>query len=202
MSTPDDDLSDLRRRLWGVTEGVLAFGELVEPASVFIDRASGMPVMPVPPAIVVAGNEIALLAPEEAADALRVVGLPVEVSPDRHEACDRHVACFGKPRHPRWAMLQVSMIKRLDQVAGPEVLGPDPLRAVEGALCRSLNADRAALARACREHAGVEIEQPTAVGIDRFGVLVRARFGSVRLDFDREATTPDLARLALEALLS
>lgn len=202
MSTPGDDLSDLRRRLWGVTDGVLSFGELVEPASVFIDRATGMPVMPVPPAIVIAGDEIALLAPEEAADALTVLGVPVEVSPDRHEACDRHIACFGRPRHPRWAMLHVTMIKRLDQVAGPEVLGPDPLRAAEGSLCRSLNADRAALARACRARVGVEIEQPSAVGVDRFGVLVRARFGAVRLDFDSEAGTPDLARLALEALLS
>lgn len=185
-----------------MTEGVLAFGELVEPASVFIDRASGMPIMPVPAAIVIAGDEITLLAPEEAADALTVVGVPVEVSPDRHEACDRHIACFGRPRHPRWAMLQVSMIKRLDRVAGPEVLGPDPLREAEGALCRSLNADRAALARACRARAGVAIEHPTAVGVDRFGVLVRARFGSVRLDFGSEASTPDLARLALGALLS
>lgn len=180
----------------------MAFGGIVEPVSVFIDRASGMPVMPVPTTVLIAGEEIALLSPEETPDALTIQGLPVELSPERHGACDRHIACFGRPRHPRWALLQVTMIKRLDVVAGPEALGPDALAAIEGALCRRLNADRAALARACLARAGVEIEQPAAVGVDRFGVLVRARFGVVRLDFDRDAGTPDLAERALEALLA
>lgn len=202
MSTQPDELSDLRRRLWGVTEGVMAFRGLVEPVSVFIDRESGMPVMPVPPAMVIAGEEIALLAPEETPDALTMLGMPVEVSPERHGACDRHIACFGRPRHPRWAMLHITMIKRLDVIAGPEILGPDPLAGIEGPLCRHLNADRAALARACLARTGVEIEQPAAVGVDRFGVLVRARFGTVRLEFDRVADTPALAQQALEALLT
>jgi hypothetical protein len=179
----------------------MAFGGLVEPVSVFVDRESGMPVMPVPPAMVIAGDEIALLAPEETPDALTLLGVPLEVSPERHGACDRHIACFGRPRHPRWAALRVTMIKRLDVVAGPEVLGPDALAGIEGALCRRLNTDRAALARACLAHAGVHIEHPTAVGVDRFGVLVRARFGVVRLEFDREAATPELAELALQSLL-
>lgn len=180
----------------------MAFGGLVEPVSVFIDRASGMPVLPVPPAVVIAGEEIALLAPEETPDALTMLGIPVEVSPERHAACDRHIACFGRPRHPRWALLQLTMIKRLDVIAGPEVLGPDALAGIEGTLCRRLNTDRLALTRACRARTGVEIEQPAAVGVDRFGVLVRARFGTIRLEFDHVADTPELAQQALEALLT
>ncbi|MCE7974323.1 MAG: hypothetical protein DYG92_08390 [Leptolyngbya sp. PLA1] len=202
MSSPPEDLSDLGRRLWGVTEGVLAFAGLVDPASVFIDRESGMPVLPVPTAVVVSGEEVALLSPEETPDALTVLGVPEELSPERHGACDRHIACFGRPRHPRWALLRVTMIKRLDRVAGPEILGPDPLARVEGALCRRLNADHTALVRACSSRARVQVEHPMAVGVDRFGVLVRARFGVIRLEFEHEAGTPELAERALAELLA
>lgn len=61
----------------------------------------------------------------------------------------------------------------------------------EGALLRKLNADRAALQRAVSRRLGVEIADPTAVGIDQRGVDVRTRTGVLRLSAAKGARLDD-----------
>jgi hypothetical protein len=194
---------DFRRRLWEAHEGVLRIGERAEDVRFVLDPASGQPVLPVPTDVVVGGEAVALLTPQDTDDALQVLATPVEVDPRRHEACDRYLIHFGRAEHPRWALLEIESVKRLDEVLdGAEVVGESPLRGVEAELCRALNASPGRLAAACEASARVRIESPRAVAVDEFGVTVRARFGVVRIAFAREASDADAARALVARLLA
>jgi hypothetical protein len=192
------------RRLRRHHQGVLAFDDLVEEVLFVLDPSSGEPVLPVS-APALSAQSVMLYAPDDALanpDCLQVHASPEEIDPNREDACDRHGAYFGRPAHARWARLRVESAKRLDVVLdGDLVRLANPLRRYEGALCKAVNANTRSLALACERNAGVLPEQPVLVGVDPWGVDVRARFGIVRLDFEQPASTPAEAAARLTLML-
>lgn len=101
-----------------------------------------------------------------------------------------------------WAVATIEAAKTETLVFSPEELGAaNALRADEPRLIRELNKDKAALARACRRHCGVDVADPVAVGLDPLGIDVRARFGILRLEFSRHANSADEALSAANALM-
>lgn len=200
----DADLSsiaDLRRRLCGTVEGLLLVGERMDPVRVVIDPRSGQPVMPVH-TDVVDREEVTLFSPDDSDDSLQILGRPVELNPARAEACDRHRLFFGRPELPRWILLEMESVKRLDLIVeGAQMTGANPLREHEGRLCTTLNERPEVLSALCRVATGTGPASPLAVGVDAFGVSVRARFGVVRLEFAREVTTAFEADAQIQGLL-
>ncbi|HEX2839618.1 MAG TPA: hypothetical protein VHN77_15990, partial [Phycisphaerales bacterium] len=146
-----------------------------------------------------------LFLPDDAAanpECLQVTATPREIDPNREEACDRHGAYFGRPAHPRWALLEVSSVKRLDEVLdGDLVRLANPLRRHEGRLCRAVNANAGALSQACERAAGIAPPEPRMVGVDPWGADVRARFDIIRLEFPQPVSTDTEARDQLSTLL-
>lgn len=74
---------------------------------------------------------------------------------------------------------------------------PNPLRKAEPRLVKLINSDLASLARICRARANLDIADPLCVGVDPFGIDVRARFGIVRVEFDLEAGSPEQAEACI-----
>ncbi|HYF15542.1 MAG TPA: hypothetical protein VD971_10780 [Phycisphaerales bacterium] len=189
------------RRLRQHHEGILSFGELVEPVRFVLDPASGQPVLPVPYSAL-GYDSVVLFAPDDGLDnpeCLQVTAAPQEIDPNREEACDRHGAYFGKPAHVRWARLLVESVKRLDEVVDGDLIRlANPLRSAESELCRAANADPAKLAAACERMLGVKPAEPKAVGVDPWGIDVRARFGVARLEFPEPVGTKEEAVAMIE----
>jgi hypothetical protein len=169
-----------------------------------LDPLTGQPVVPVT-ARALDAESVVLFLPDDATsnpDCLQVSARPREIDPNREEACDRHGAYFGRPAHPRWAMLEVESVKRLDEVLdGDLVRLANPLRRHEGRLCRAVNEHATALTGACERIAGVAPAEPRMVGVDPWGADVRARFDIVRLEFPQPVSTPDEGREQLSRLL-
>lgn len=189
------ELQRIRRAYCAAWRGVLLHGELVTPVRFVLDARSGDPVMPVP-RIALEEESLTLFIPEERDDALQVMGPPVPIDPARHDACDRHSAYFGRPDHTHWIMIDVEGGRMGDMVFdGADLDCDNPLHADETALCRRLNADPVRLARLIGAPAA------TAVGVDRFGAHVRARFGIARLEFPREVLTVEEAARAIDTIL-
>lgn len=196
--------ASMLRRLRQHHEGVLAFGDVTETVRFVLDPASGQPVLPVL-GRAFDGDTIMLFLPDDATanpECLQVTATPREIDPNREEACDRHGAYFGRPAHPRWALLEVASVKRLDEVLdGDLVRLANPLRRHEGRLCRAVNTNADALSHACERAAGVSPQEPRMVGVDPWGADVRARFDIIRMEFSQPVSTDTEARDQLSALL-
>jgi len=79
---------------------------------------------------------------------------------------------------------------------------PDPLADAAPAIIAHMNADHAdALVLYCTVFAGVAADEATMTAVDRLGFRVRARAGDrlqgLRINFTREARTPEAARAVL-----
>lgn len=116
---------------------------------------------------------------------------------------DRHLAYHPDARPPVLARASVDSAKLRDGdvVEGAHLALSNPLLPAEPGLCKSLNADRDALRRLCGLMTGTEPEQPVAVGVDRFGIDVRGRFGIIRLDLPARCEDPDEATRVVAALI-
>lgn len=116
---------------------------------------------------------------------------------------DRHMAYHPDHRPPRWARAVVDSAKLNDGrfVEGERLDLLNPLLGVEPALCKRLNADPGALGALCALMAGVEPQAPVAVGVDRRGIDIRARFGIVRVELPAPCEDPDEAERVIDALL-
>ncbi len=79
----------------------------------------------------------------------------------------------------------------------------NPLHAcrAEARICRVLNADRAALRRACLAQRRADPTAPLAVGVDRWGVDVKSDFGILRLDFPEPVETEEACERALRTII-
>ncbi len=178
--------------------GALSAGGIVAPVGFIIDGATGRIVIPLPRTT--AGAEFVLFVPEESDDALQaLLHDPMDAS---EEMCDRWRAYHGTPRTAKWGSFSIESARLGGAVIdGGALRLVNALRASEAALCRRANADRAALTRVCERLAGVAVAEPVCVGVDAFGLDVRARFGIVRVPFDGEVAA-ESAPGALERLLS
>lgn len=198
--------STLLRTLRSHREGVLLISGTATRVRFVLDGATGAVVMPLPATLLLApgpeAEDPVLMVAEESEGSLQLLVRLSELGPEREDVFDRWRAYHGSPRFTRWASLAIESGKMGGEVAdGAELMRPNPLLAVEPALCKRLNADRAALAAACRKRAGLAPAEPVAVGVDPGGVDVRARFGIVRVEFESEARTPEAAAAAVGSLL-
>lgn len=188
------------RRLRRFHEGVLDVGGRFDRTMFILDPASSRPVFPAPPGAL-EGDVLTLHAPEDEPGAVRLAGAPVELDPLRHEACDRWLFYFGRPRWSRFCAIGIDHIKSVDEViSGDEVPG-NPLRQAEAGLLRELNLRPELLASACERLAKVRPTAPRAVGLDPYGLDIRAGFGPVRLEFEGVHGTEGEVRSALASLL-
>lgn len=196
----DDALAHFRAH----REGTLIADERPIRLRYVTDPATGRLVFPADGATL-AAESLVLFVPDEQPQIGNELQLMLEIEEldPGHAACDRWRAYHGDPRLARWGLCAIEGAKFAGRVVEHEPMAaPNPLAAAEPRLCRVLNTDRGRLCAACRRVAGVEIKEPIAVGVDPWGVDVRARFGIVRLTFIEGAGTPEAAERAVEALLS
>jgi hypothetical protein len=190
------------RRLHRFYEGVLGIGERVERTLFVIAAETGRPVFPAPPGVL-DEESITLHAPEDEPWALMVLGRPVEIDPLRDAACDRWLMHHGKARWARWAALEIESVKDVETVlGGEEAQVENPLRGVEGALCKWVNREHGAeLSEACARAVGRRPDSALLVGVDPYGLDVRAHFGAVRVEFEGVALDEGAARRAVTGVL-
>lgn len=179
--------------------GVLMAGERVFPVRFVID-ADGRLVAPLEREAVDADGHT-LFVPEESDEALQLLVRPEELGGGAAAAeCWR--AYHGTPRSTRWFAMRVESGRLgADVVDGGEITLRNPLAATEPALCRRANADLGALRRAVLRMTGVDVPEPLCVGADDHGLDVRARFGIVRLGFERRVMSTDEAMRVIEGML-
>jgi hypothetical protein len=180
--------------------GVLAAWERVFPVRFVID-AGGRLIAPLEREAIDAPAGHTLFVPEEADKALQLL-LQIEgLGPDPASA-DRWRAYHGTPRSTRWCAMTIES-GRLGAlvVDGGELTLVNPLAAAEGGLCRRANADRGALRRGVLRVAGVDVAEPLCVGLDDHGLDVRARFGIVRVRFERAVGSAEDAMRVVDGML-
>lgn len=192
------------RLLRSVHQGTLGFAERALDVRFVLDGADGSLVTAADPAFVRA-TELALFAPAESDFVFQLLLTPALIDrPEASEAVDRWSAYHGRPPVNTWARCRIEALKTSANVWDTDLLMlGNPLRAIEPRLVRALNSDRQRLARACKVHAVADVADPLAVGVDPFGIDVRARFGIVRLEFPEQAPirSPELAETAISRLL-
>lgn len=166
-----------------------------------VDGSTGELILGVEQAILDA-ESLVLFLPKDTFDAeatLLVQHRPAEDD----QWTDRHMAYHPEARPSRWARAVVDSVKLRDGevVDGPRLGLSNPLLAAEPALCKRLNADPDDLGELCALMAGVRPEEPVAVGVDRYGIDVRARFGIVRVELPAPCEDPEEAHRVIEALI-
>ena len=182
------------------TEGVLRFGEHSIPFKFVHDPLDGRLVASAPVAALLAAD-LVLSAPEETDDALQILLSPEEV--DESAATDRWLVYHGDPPHVRWGSFWIDGVRHGPWVFdGDAIALPNPLHALEPALCKRLNADQSGLAALCQRFAGMVVPAPVCVGVDPRGLHVRARFGVVRVRFEEPIESPDHAPGLLDDMLA
>lgn len=203
-----DCASEARRTLRRWHEGWLTTAASAGPARFVIDDRTGhLTLFAERP--VLEQEAPALLIPEESEPELELL-LDLERQAPDEARRDRWRAYHAGPEAERagmWASA-IAETARLCITPGPEVFdGPDicqpnPLREHISRLLREPNGRADDLARAVRDRIGEASVAPVAVGVDPWGLDVRARFGVIRLEFEREARSADAAAAAIEALLA
>lgn len=204
---PDDsapaDLEHAIRMYRGHTSGVLSFDENVMDLK-YVTMDDGHLIAPVMVACFDAMNTV-LFAPEENDDAIQLLLTLEELGGMNFDSADtdRWRVYHGEPIDVRWAKLWVESAKLGPVVFdGEAVATPNRFAAVVHTWCRELNADTAKLRTLCDRTVHVEVESPTAVGLDPDGIDVRARFGVVRLPFDQTLEDIDDIEPAIARLLA
>jgi hypothetical protein len=201
-----DDPTDLLalQHLRSHREGVLIADGPATRIRFVIDSITGRIVFPASHAIIEAA-ELVLFIPEEQpvnTPELQLLLTRGPLDPASDPACDRWQAYHGEPRLTRWAACSIDSAKFQGQVVDGEIFNRQSvLRKAEPALCRSLNADPARLAALCSTRSGVVPREPRAVGVDELGIDVRARFGILRIPFDRAAADQQDAERLIQDLL-
>lgn len=204
MPEPGGDAPDPLRELRRHYEGVLLFDGHATPVRFIIDDATGVLVLAVEPVVLTAAEHI-LFVPEERDSAVELMLELSAADPtagDLALACDRWAAYHGRTTLRAWAAAAVGAAKWNGRVhEGDAIMRPNPLRHHRSALLPEVGTDPALLGAACKRLAGLDVADPAVVGIDPWGVDVRARFGIVRLEFQEEAPTSDAALAAITRLL-
>lgn len=180
---------DIQRTLAHHHEGVLYADGVISHIPFLLDGASGRLAFPCDHHAADA-EELVLHVPEDSLDPshlrllLEIVGEPSEA------LRDRHFAYHGRLGEPRWILAQVDAFRGFGEVFdGVEIDLTNPLRKDEPALLRALNADHARLRRACERATSTDWREPVCVGVDPFGLSLRAGARVRRVPLDL-ATDP------------
>ncbi len=183
------------------TRGELRFDEHVRPIG-YVIAPDGRLVAPVMVPMLASADTV-LFVPGFAEGAMELQVTLQEFN-ERAEGAhaDRWRIHHGDPPDVRWAFFLVDGARHDGSVLDGETLvRPNPLSAVEPALCREANEEHTADLRAlCRYRAFIDIEHPVMVAIDPLGIDVRGRFDVIRVPADEPMTTADDARRILRAM--
>lgn len=182
-------------------EGVLRINaEDSVPVKFTTSNADGRIVASVPVATFFA-SEIILFVPEEKEGSLSLL-LSAEELEEGPET-DRWMAFHTESDHVRWGIFYVDAAKHDGWVFdGDAMMRPNLLATAEPALVKKLNADKGLLVRLCQRFAGMVVPDPVCVGVDQGGLHVRARFGVVRVAFERTAKNAEDAGSLIDAMIS
>lgn len=202
--TADAEALDHARRVLAASrEGVLLLDERSIPIRFVIANTDGRLIASVPAAALLQAS-LTLMVPEDSDEAVQLLLSPeqVEESIETDRWMAHHLRAGEEPEHVRWAALWIDSAKHGPWVFdGEAFMAANPAGAVEPRLCSRLNADRAALRTLVSEHTEIDVEDPVCVGVDGWGLLVRARFGVVRVWFDGDAHSAAEAEAAVNALI-
>lgn len=184
--------------------GTLLADALATPIRFIIDGKTGDLAFPADRNTFETDN-LVLFIPEEDpddGDALQLLLTAREIDGDATGLRDRWTAYHGPPDPPLFASCCVEGGKFNGEVIeGPDLAAVNTVRAVEGRLLKKANADKSLLRSTCSRRASVKIPEPVAVGIDQFGIEVRATFGIVRIYFAEPASDATDAEHRLDLLM-
>lgn len=199
-----------RARILANLAGILVCDAGAEPVRLVVAEAGGSVTLPMHPDLEEAGHW-SFAAPRELDPVVEISvehlesGTQLLAEPDGVEA-DRWLAYHGStPPMCRLVSLAIVFARYADEDGrtrvAEDVLTPNPLRSHVPALCKLLNADKALLADACARVAGVRPQSPVAVGVDEWGVHVRAAFDVLRLGFEEPAMDEAAVRSMIGGVL-
>ncbi len=182
-------------------EGVLRINaEDSVPVKFTTSNTDGRIVASVPVATFFA-SEIILFVPEEKEGSLSLVLSAEEL--DEGPETDRWMAYHTESEHVRWGIFYVDAAKHDGWVFdGDAMMRSNLLADAEPAIVKKLNADKGMLVKLCQRFAGVVVPDPVCVGVDQAGMHVRARFGVVRVPFEREVRNADDAAGMIDAMVA
>ena len=194
------------------------------------EHATGRLIASVPSATFFS-QHLVLSVPDETDDALQLMVSAEEI--DESRVTDRwlafHLSQAGYseshvqddaepgrefPDHTKWAAFWVDSAKHGPWVFdGDALMLPNPLAELEPGVCRTLNADKATLARLCAAHTGADsvgaevvgVEsqgEPTCVGLDPAGIYARLAHGVVHIPFPGPASGDEAKVETGESLLA
>lgn len=202
MADPGDELLALEHALSVLDasrEGVLQFAGETIPIRFIVNGANGRLIASIPAAALLAVDAV-LHVPEETPDALQL-----QLSLDEAQegpATDQWQAHHGQPEHVRWSEFTIDAARHGAWVFdGDAMMRPNTVAPGEAALCRTLNSDKPRLAALCQRFAGLVVPDPTCVAVDPAGIVVRARFGVVRVFFPQRAADAEAAKSQIESML-
>ncbi|MEM1330672.1 MAG: hypothetical protein AAGG07_08945 [Planctomycetota bacterium] len=196
--SPQDALRHFRRFKQGV---LLADGRPWRTRFI-VDPVDGAVLMPIDPEVRGA-DELVLHIPDEGFDAMQaLLEQNAFIDGDPGAIADRFMGYHGEPESAIWLRSTLAAARWDGTVVdGDDLAIPNALRSAEPALLRALNSDREVL-RAALHGLGVEVESPTAVGVDPMGFDVRAAFGIVRAEPGEDMRDGEAARRVVESLLA
>lgn len=142
-----------------------------------------------------------LFIPADVPDVLELL-VTVEEEPGETADADRWRIYHGRAEDPVFYRLLLDAGKWRGQVfEGEDLTQPNPLAAVEPAICRWMNTEhRADLMAMSRMFNDVEIDEAIMVGVDPSGFDIRAKAGIVRIDSPARLESEAQARAVLEKL--
>lgn len=210
------DVPRAQRALRGCHRARLGIDDRFEPIEVVIDPSSGCWITPVP-FDALSRDDLTLFLPEDLPEHPRVLVEPTEINAESHAGADRHFAYFpgsrGRFAKARWASLRMVHCKIGDEIYDSEdVVLANPWTAdgrgdgateswrIEARLIKRLAEMSPKIAAACRAWAKIDVDSPKVLGVDPWGMDVRASLGPARVDWPRDAASPDDAVAMLEEL--
>lgn len=186
-------LDRVRAFLRGNATATFHFDERVEQIR-YVIGSDGNLLAPLP-AVAGEADQTIVYIPREEQDAMEIMvtlDAPELDSPDT----DRWMIYHGKPLP---GMLTTRMFIEAAKfhmyvVDGDKIRQVNPLASIEPRLCKEVNqSHRDALRELCRIMNNVDVKDPRLVGVDPWGLDVRAAFGIVRLPFHEIRNDPDAA---------
>lgn len=160
------------------------------PMRIVLDPARGGLIAPVSPEML-ESEDFLLLLPEESGAIVHLEVAPEPVDPFIEAGVDRHRAYHPALPVKTWVRWIIRSAKAQHPVHGAlvadgdDLMRPSPLAALEPRLIKVLNAEPDRLRAFAQARTGTPIQSPLAVGVDPDGVDVRARYGVIRVEFDR-----------------
>lgn len=195
------DPDEAARFLHGFRSGTLLAGDVPSRCDFVIDGRDGSLRFPCGVHVLDAG-EVVLHLPEETLDSTMQLLLAVEEFDTDDETRDRWSAAHGETELPRWARARIDSVRYRDEVIDGHVLmKPNPLRTAESRLCKRANSNESGLIMACARVADLEPADPVCVGVDPWGMDVRALFGVVRIEFPEPVVDEATAERAVDRAL-